>query len=89
LSDFALRFGLALIVVIVACAAIIIARRNYAKSADIERNIEAFRREFQRSIDEAQAATIKTIRDNVFSVLKTINSTVKDLNPPCEFGRAR
>jgi len=80
LSDFALRFGLALVVVTVACAAIIISRRNYAKSADSERSIGAFRLEFQRSIDAAQAATIKTIRDNIFSVIKTINSTVRDLN---------
>ena len=80
MSDFALRFGLALVVVTVACAAIIISRRNYAKSADSERSIGAFRLEFQRSIDAAQAATIKTIRDNIFSVIKTINSTVRDLN---------
>jgi len=80
LSDFALRLSLALVVVIVACAAIIISRRNYAKSADTERSIGAFRLEFQRSIDAAQAATIKTIRDNIFSVIKTINSTVKDLS---------
>ena len=80
MSDFALRLSLALVVVIVACAAIIISRRNYAKSADTERSIGAFRLEFQRSIDAAQAATIKTIRDNIFSVIKTINSTVKDLS---------
>jgi chromosome segregation ATPase len=80
LSDFALRLGLALVVVTVACAAIIISRRNYAKSADSERSLGAFRLEFQRSIDAAQAATIKTIRDNIFSVIKTINSTIKDLN---------
>jgi chromosome segregation ATPase len=80
LSDFALRLGLALVVVIVACAAIIISRRNYAKSADSERNLAAFRLEFQRSIDAAQAATIKTIRDNIFSVIKTINLTIKDFN---------
>jgi chromosome segregation ATPase len=80
LSDFALRLGLALVVVTVACAAIIISRRNYAKSADSERSLGAFRLEFRRSIDAAQAATIKTIRDNIFSVIKTINSTIKDLN---------
>jgi hypothetical protein len=61
LSDFALRFGLALAVVTVASAAVIISRRNYAKSANLERNIEAFRLEFRRSIDAAQAATIKSI----------------------------
>jgi hypothetical protein len=38
LSDFALRFGLALAVVTVASAAVIISRRNYAKSANLERN---------------------------------------------------
>ena len=80
MSDFALRLGLALVVVTVACAAIIISRRNYAKSADSERSLGAFRLEFQRSIDAAQAATIKTIRENIFSVIKTINSTVKDFN---------
>jgi uncharacterized protein (DUF3084 family) len=80
LSDFALRLGLALVVVTVACAAIIISRRNYARSADSERNLGAFRLEFQRSIDAAQAATIKTIRENIFSVIKTINSTVKDFS---------
>jgi hypothetical protein len=41
LSDFALRFGLALAVVTVASAAVIISRRNYAKSANLERNIDA------------------------------------------------
>jgi chromosome segregation ATPase len=80
LSDFALRLGLALIVVIVAGAAIIISRRNYAKSADSERSIGSFRLELQRSIDAAQATTIKTIRDNVFSLIKTINSTMRDLS---------
>ena len=80
MSDFALRLGLALIVVTVACAAIIISRRNYAKSANSERSLGAFRLEFQRSIDAAQAATIKTIRENIFSVIKTINSTVKDFS---------
>lgn len=84
LSDFALRFGLALIVVIVACMAIILSRRNYAKSANLERNIDAFRLEFRRAIDAAQAATIKsiakTIHDNIFSVIKPIDSTVRDLD---------
>jgi chromosome segregation ATPase len=84
LSDFALRFGLALAVVTVASAAVIISRRNYAKSANLERNIEAFRLEFRRSIDVAQAATIKsiakTIHDNIFSVIKPIDSTVRDLD---------
>ena len=84
MSDFALRFGLALVVVIVACAAVIISRRNYAKAANLERSIEAFRLEFRRSIDAAQAATIKsiarTIHDNIFSVIKPIDSTVRDLD---------
>ena len=84
LSDFALRFGLALAVVTVASAAVIISRRNYAKSANLERNIEAFRLEFRRSIDAAQAATIKsiakTIHDNIFSVIKPIDSSVRDLD---------
>jgi archaellum component FlaC len=84
LSDFALRFGLALAVVTVASAAVIISRRNYAKSANLERNIEAFRLEFRRSIDAAQAATIKsiakTIHDNIFSVIRPIDSSVRDLD---------
>jgi chromosome segregation ATPase len=84
LSDFALRFGLALIVVTVASAAILISRRNYAKSADFERSIGTLRVEFGRLIDDAQAATIKSIakiiRDNIFSVTKPIDSTVKDLS---------
>jgi chromosome segregation ATPase len=84
LSDFALRFSLALVVVTVASAAVILSRRNYAKSANLERNIEAFRLEFRRSIDAAQAATIKTIaktiHDNIFSVIKPIDSTVRDLD---------
>jgi DNA repair exonuclease SbcCD ATPase subunit len=84
LSDFALRFGLALAVVTVASAAVIISRRNYAKSASLERNIEAFRLEFRRSIDAAQAATIKsiakTIHDNIFSVIRPIDSSVRDLD---------
>ncbi len=84
MSDFALRFGLALAVVTVASAAVIISRRNYAKSANLEHNIEAFRLEFRRSIDAAQAATIKsiakTIHDNIFSVIKPIDSTVRDLD---------
>lgn len=75
-----MRFGLALVVLAIAAAAIIISRRNYAKSAVFERSIEAFRLEFQRSIDAAQAATVKTIGNNIFSVVKTINSTVKDLS---------
>jgi predicted nucleic acid-binding Zn-ribbon protein len=83
-SDFAVRFGLALIVVTVAGAAIIISRRNYSKSAGLERNIDAFRLEFQHSIDAAQAATIggvaKTIRDNISSVIKPIDSALRDLD---------
>jgi predicted nucleic acid-binding Zn-ribbon protein len=84
LSDFALRFGLALVVVTVASAAVILSRWNYAKSANLERNIDAFRLEFRRSIDASQAATIKiiakTIHDNIFSVIKPIDSTVRDLD---------
>jgi len=84
LSDFALRFGLALIVVAVAIVAIIISRRNYAKSADFERGIDALRLELRRSIDAAHAATVKnvatTIRDNIFSVIRPIDSTVRDFD---------
>jgi chromosome segregation ATPase len=83
-SDFAVRFGLALIVVTVAGAAIIISRRNYSKSAGLERNIDAFRLEFQHSIDSAQAATIggvaKTIRENISAVVKPIDSGLRDLD---------
>jgi len=52
-------------VVLVAGAAVIISRRNYAKSAVFERNIESFRLEFQRSIDAAQAATIKSVAKTI------------------------
>ncbi len=79
-----MRFGLALVVVIVAGAAIIISRRNYAKAAIFESSIDAFRLEFRRSIDAAQAATIKgvakTIRDSISSVIKPIDSAVRDLD---------
>jgi chromosome segregation ATPase len=81
LSDFALRFGLALVVVTVASAAVILSRWNYAKSANLERNIDAFRLEFRRSIDASQAATIKIIAKTIhFSVIKPIDSTVRDLD---------
>lgn len=84
MSDFAVRFGLALMVVTVAGAAIIISRRNFSKSAGLERNIDAFRLEFQHSIDAAQAATIggvaKTIRDNISSVVRPIDSALRDLD---------
>src|SRR5690348_1067976 len=52
-SDFAPRFGLALLVVAIAIAAIMISRRNYAKAAIVERTIDAFRLEFQHAIDAA------------------------------------
>lgn len=84
MSDFAPRFGLALIVVAVAVAAIIISRRNYAKAAIVERTIDAFRLEFQHAIDAAQAATIKgvakTIRDSISSVIRPIDSTMRELD---------
>ena len=84
MSDFALRFGLALIVVVAAVAAIIISRRNSAKSGDSEGSIEALRLELRRSMDAARAAMIKsvaiTIRDNIFSAIKPIDSTVRDLS---------
>jgi hypothetical protein len=60
LSDYALQFGLALVVLTVGSAAVIMSRRNYIKSADFERSIDALRLEFRRSIDAAQAATIKS-----------------------------
>src|SRR5262249_36679831 len=57
---------------------------NSEKTSNIESNIEAFRLEFRRSIDAAQAATIKsvakTIHDNIYSVVKPIDSTVRDLD---------
>lgn len=84
MSDFAPRFGLALIVVAIAIAAIIISRRNYAKAAIVERTIDAFRLEFQHAIDAAQAATIKgvakTIRDSISSVIRPIDSTMRELD---------
>jgi predicted nucleic acid-binding Zn-ribbon protein len=82
LSDYALQFGLAVVVLTVASAAVIMSRRNYIKSADFERNIEALRLEFRRSIDATHAATIKsarTISENVVSVIQPIDSNVTDL----------
>jgi hypothetical protein len=82
LSDYALQFGLAVVVLTVASAAVIMSRRNYIKSADFERSIEALRLEFRRSIDAAHAATIKsarTISENVVSVIQPIDSNVTDL----------
>ena len=67
---------------IVASLAGIISRRNYLKSSDFKRSIEALRLEFRRSIDATQAATTKsarTIRENIVSVLEPIDSTVTDL----------
>ena len=70
--------------VIAAGAAIIISRRNSAKSSDSEGSIEALRLELRRSMDAARAAMIKsvaiTIRDNIFSAIKPIDSTVRDLS---------
>jgi chromosome segregation ATPase len=83
LSDYALQFGLAVVVLSVASAAVMISRRNYIKSADFKRSIEALRVEFRRSIDATQAATTKsarTIRENVVSVIEPIDSTVTDLS---------
>lgn len=57
-------------------------RRHYIKSADFERSIDALRLEFRRSMDAAQAATIKsarTISENVVSVIQPIDSRVTDL----------
>jgi chromosome segregation ATPase len=74
--------GLALVVLIVASAAAFISRRNYIKSSDFKRSIEALRLEFGRSIDATQAATTKsarTIRENIASVIEPIDSTVTDL----------
>jgi chromosome segregation ATPase len=82
LSDYALQFGLALVVLTVASAAVIISRRNYIKSADFKRSIEALRLEFRRSIDAAQAATTKSTRalsENVVSAIEPIDVTVTDL----------
>jgi chromosome segregation ATPase len=82
LSDYALQFGFALIVLTVASAAVIISRRNYIKSADFKRSIEALRLEFRRSIDTAQAAATKSDRalsENVVSAIEPIDSTVTDL----------
>ena len=82
MNDYALQLGLALIVLIVVFAALIMSRRNYIKSADFERSIDALRLEFRRSIDAAHAATIKsarTIRDNVVSVIQPIDTNVTGL----------
>ena len=82
MSDYALQFGFALVVLTVASAAVIRSRRNYIKCADFKRSIEALRLEFGRSIDATQAATTKsarTIRENIASVIEPIDSTVTDL----------
>jgi chromosome segregation ATPase len=82
LSDYALQFGFVLVVLTVACAAVIISRRNYIKSADFKRSIEALRLEFRSSIDAAQAATTKSTRalsENVVLAIEPIDETVTDL----------
>jgi chromosome segregation ATPase len=82
LSDYALQFGFALVVLTVASAAAIISRRNYIKSADFKQSIEDLRLEFRRSIDAAQAATTKSTRalsENVVSAIEPIDVTVTDL----------
>ena len=82
MNDYALQFGFALVVLTVASAAVIISRRNYIKSADFKRSIEALRLEFRRSIDAAQAATTKSTRalsENVVSAIEPIDVTVTDL----------
>ena len=82
MSDYALQFGFALVVLTVASAAAIISRRNYIKSADFKQSIEDLRLEFRRSIDAAQAATTKSTRalsENVVSAIEPIDMTVTDL----------
>ena len=82
LGEYAVPFGLALVVLTGAFAALIVSRRRYVRSADLKRAIEALRLDFRRSIEETRAtAGRKTtaVRENLFSVIKPIDSTLADL----------
>ena len=82
LGEYAVPFGLALVVLIGAFAALIVSRRRYVGSADFKRGIEALRFEFRRSIEETRAtAGRKTtaVRENLLSVIQPIESTLADL----------
>jgi len=82
LGEYAVPFGLALVVLIGAFAALIVSRRRYVGSADFKRGIEALRFEFMRSIEETRAtAGRKTtaVRENLLSVIQPIDSTLADL----------
>lgn len=83
LGEYTFQFGLALIVLIAAIAALIVSRRrSYVRSADFKRGIEALRLEFRRSIDETRATTTRNataIRENLLSVIKQIDSTLAGL----------
>ncbi len=93
LNQYALYFGLALILLVAASAAgIVLRKRGLGKGrakdksnvefADFERGIEDLRREFRHSNDAAQAATRRatTIGENLISIIKPIESSLRDLN---------
>jgi hypothetical protein len=83
LGEYTFQFGLALIVLTAAIAALIVSRRSYVRSADFKRGIEALRFEFKRSIDETRATTTRkatTIRENLLSIIKPMDSTLTDLS---------
>jgi chromosome segregation ATPase len=84
IGDYVFQVGVALVVLTGATAAWIISRRRrYVKSVEFKRVIEALRLEFQRSIDEARAATTRkatAVGDRLFSVIKPIDKSVTDLN---------
>ena len=93
LSQYALYFGLALILLIAASAAGIVLRKrglmrgrakykSYVGYADFERAIEDLRLEFKHSSDAAHAATRRatTIGANLISIIKPIELALSDLN---------
>lgn len=84
IGDYVFQVGVALVVLTGATAAWIISRRRrYVKSVEFKRVIEALQLEFQRSIDEARAATTRkatAVGDKLFSVIKPIDKSVTDLN---------
>jgi predicted nucleic acid-binding Zn-ribbon protein len=84
IGDYVFQVGVALVVLTGATAAWIISRRRrYVKSVEFKRLIGALRLEFQRSIDEARAATTRkttAVGDKLFSMIKPIDKSVTDLN---------
>ena len=96
LNQYALLFGLALIVLIAALAAAIVFQKRrliggrhrdsengkYIEYPDFERSIAALRHEFRHSIDGAQASARKatTVGENVIAAVKPIELALRHLN---------